>query len=100
MTWSGSSARADRRCTSLEITAEGQRHLGKLPDKVRTAVMAFLFDALAVHPQRVGKPLVGEFSGLWSARRAEYRVIYQIDDERRVVLVHRVAHRRDVYRPR
>jgi len=84
----------------LEITAEGHRHLSRLPDKVRTAVLAFLFEALAIRPRRVGKPLVGEFAGWWSARRAEYRVVYEIDDERRVVLVHRVAHRRDVYHRR
>jgi mRNA-degrading endonuclease RelE of RelBE toxin-antitoxin system len=84
----------------LEITAEGHRHLSTLPDKVRAAVFAFLFEALAVHPHRVGKPLVGEFAGWWSARRAEYRVIYEIDDDRGVVLVYRVGHRRDVYRPR
>jgi mRNA-degrading endonuclease RelE of RelBE toxin-antitoxin system len=84
----------------ITVTREGRRHLGALPDKIRHAVMAFLFDALAEAPRRVGKPLVGEFEGLWSACRAEYRVVYEIDEESRTVLVHRVAHRRDIFRPR
>lgn len=84
----------------LDLTGEGRRHLDKLPERVQSAVLAFLFEALARNPHRVGKPLVGEFDGLWSARRAEYRVIYEIDDETRTVLIHRVAHRRDVYRRR
>ena len=29
---------------------------------------------LADEPRRVGKPLVGELAGLWSARRGDYRV--------------------------
>jgi mRNA interferase RelE/StbE len=44
--------------------------------------------------------LVGELTGLYSARRGDYRVSYEIDDDRKVVIVHRVQHRRVVYRPR
>jgi Antitoxin Phd_YefM, type II toxin-antitoxin system len=33
-------------------------------------------------------------------RRGDYRVIYEIDDDRKVVVGHRVQHRRVVYRPR
>jgi mRNA interferase RelE/StbE len=51
-------------------------------------------------PRRVGKPLVGELAGLYSARRGDYRAIYEIDDDRWVVIVHRVQHRRVVDRPR
>ena len=83
----------------IEITAEGRRQLARLPEKITDAVRAFVFEALAILPRRVGKPLVGEFEGLWSARREQYRLIYEIDDVRHVVLIHRVAHRRDVYRP-
>ena len=84
----------------LEITAEGRRCLDRLPPKIRDVVLAFGFDTLAVNPLRVGKPLAGEFKGMWSARRAEYRVVYEIDDDRSVVLIHRVAPRGHAYRPR
>jgi mRNA interferase RelE/StbE len=83
-----------------EITPEGLRHLGRLPEKVRSAAQEFIFGSLATEPRRVGKPLVGELAGLWSARRGDYRVVYEIDDDASIVLVHRVQHRRDVYRPR
>jgi mRNA-degrading endonuclease RelE of RelBE toxin-antitoxin system len=59
-----------------------------------------MLGALAEAPRRVGKPLVGELSGLWSARRGDYRIVYEIDDVAGTILVHRVQHRRDVYRPR
>jgi mRNA interferase RelE/StbE len=55
---------------------------------------------IAEHPRRTGKPLVGGLTGLFSARRGDYRVIYESDDDLAVVIVHRVQHRRVVYRPR
>lgn len=84
----------------LEITPEGLRHLNKLPDKVRAAALELMLGGLAREPRRIGKPLVGELAGLWSARRGDYRVIYEIDEQAGVVLVDRVQHRRNVYRPR
>lgn len=84
----------------VRITSEGLRHLNRLPVKVRAAAVALMLDALAHEPRRVGKPLVGMLDGLWSARRGDYRVVYEIDDDAETVLFHRVQHRRDVYRPR
>jgi mRNA-degrading endonuclease RelE of RelBE toxin-antitoxin system len=84
----------------IDITPEGLRHLDRLPSKIRDAAVALMLGALAEEPRRVGKPLVGNLDGLWSARRGDYRVIYEIEDDSRTALVHRVQHRRDVYRPR
>ena len=84
----------------VEITPEGLRHLNRLPAKVRHAALETILGAIAENPQRLGKPLVGELDGLRSARRGDYRVIYEIFEEDDTVLIHRVQHRRDVYRPR
>lgn len=84
----------------VEITPEGLRHLNRLPEKVRTAVLETIFGSIAENPQRAGKPLRGELDGLYSARRGEFRVIYEVDEVARVVLVHRAQHRRTVYRRR
>ena len=84
----------------VDITPEGLRHLRRLPEKVKLAVVETIFGSIAENPRRVGKPLRGELEGLFSARRGDFRVIYEIDDENRTVLVHRAAHRRTVYRTR
>ncbi len=84
----------------VEITKEGLRHLDRLPAKVRDAAIALMAGAMAESPRRVGKPLVGDLAGLWSARRGDYRIVYEIDDDARTLLVHRVQHRRDIYRSR
>ena len=84
----------------LRITPEGARSLNRLPEKVRPAVAATISGPLAENPQRLGKPLVGRLDGLRVARRGDYRIIYEIDDNKQLVVVHRVQHRRDVYRQR
>ena len=84
----------------VEITPEGLRHLNRLPAKVRAAVFEAIFGSIAENPLRAGKPLKGELEGLHSARRGEFRVIYEIDEAAGVVLVHRAQHRRSAYRRR
>jgi mRNA interferase RelE/StbE len=84
----------------VEITPEGLRHLDRLPAKVRAAVIETILRSIAENPHRAGKPLRGELEGLYSARRGEFRVIFEIDDQAHVVLVHRAQHRRRVYRSR
>ena len=83
----------------VEITPEGLRHFNRLPEKVRHAALQTIFGPIAENPQRLGKPLLGELDGLRSARRGDYRIIYEILEIDEVVLIHRVQHRREVYRP-
>ncbi|MEP7105064.1 MAG: type II toxin-antitoxin system RelE/ParE family toxin [Chloroflexota bacterium] len=45
-----------------------------------------------------GKPLRLELQGLWSARRGSYRVVYRIDESRRLIQIVTIDHRSDVYR--
>jgi mRNA-degrading endonuclease RelE of RelBE toxin-antitoxin system len=50
--------------------------------------------------RQVGRPLRMELEGLLSARRGDYRVLYQVDDKRHRVNIVTVEHRGDVYRRR
>lgn len=70
----------------------------RLPGSVATAVLNFITGDLLDEPRRVGKPLGQELAGTFAARRGEYRVVYEIDDDARTVTVLDVDHRRDVYR--
>lgn len=69
-----------------------------LPEAVASAVWEFLSGPLSENPYRVGKPLSGQLTNLWSARRGEYRVIYTIAETTVTVSVVRIGHRRGVYR--
>lgn len=69
-----------------------------MPEKIATACVEFIFGALSENPRRVGKPLRGELTGLHSARRGDYRVIYGVVEEVRTVEVVHIDRRSDVYR--
>jgi mRNA interferase RelE/StbE len=83
----------------LLVTPPAQRALDRLPERAAAAVAELLTGDLLVAPRRVGKPLRRELAGIWSARRGPYRVIYEIDEEKQRVVVLRIDHRADVYRP-
>ena len=71
----------------------------ELPEAVAAAVIELITGALLENPRRLGVALRNELEGLWSVRRGAYRILYRIDDARGEVIVLRVGHRRDVYRP-
>jgi len=85
---------------AIAWTTAARRALTRLPEKVATAVVEFLYGSAAASPHRAGKPLKLGLEGLHSARRGDYRVIYRIDDQRRLVTVIAIEHRSDIYRPR
>jgi mRNA interferase RelE/StbE len=84
---------------AIAWTAPARRALIRLPEKVATAAVEFLYGSLAANPHRVGKPLKLEMAGLHSARRGDYRVIYRVDDGDHRVDVPAIEHRSDAYRP-
>ena len=80
----------------LEITRRAQRALARLQrrdlDRVREAIAG-----LSEEPRPPGcKKLTGREA--WRLRVGRYRVIYEIEDAVRVVIVVEVGHWRDVYR--
>jgi mRNA-degrading endonuclease RelE of RelBE toxin-antitoxin system len=83
---------------SIRVTARAERDLQRLPEKIATACVAFIFGPLAANPRRVGKPLRTELGGLHSARRGDYRVIYGVAEDTRTVDVVHIHRRSDVYR--
>lgn len=84
----------------LVWTAPAKRALTRLPEKAATACIEFAYGPLSQNPARVGRPLRLDFEGLHSARRGDFRIIYEIRDDARAVVVLTVQHRSDVYRPR
>jgi mRNA interferase RelE/StbE len=79
--------------------APARREFDRLPISVAAAVLETL-DAIAEAPRRLGKPLMLEHEGRYSARRGPYRIIYELDEAEHVVRVVAIGHRRDVYRRR
>ena len=84
----------------LVLTPPARRAVAEhLPEAVATAAIEFMTSALVAEPRRVGRELRDDLAGIWSARRGTYRILYRIVEEPREVVVLRVEHRRDAYRP-
>ncbi|WP_322762566.1 type II toxin-antitoxin system RelE/ParE family toxin [Frankia sp. Cr2] len=75
------------------FTATARRDLQRVPPRIVSAIVEFVFGDLAAAQQRVGKPLERELSGSFSARRGPYRVLYRIDEDAKFVPLLRIAHR-------
>jgi mRNA interferase RelE/StbE len=50
------------------------------------------------NPRQFGKSLSGDMGELWSYRVGDYRIMSLIEDERLVIVVISVGHRRDIHR--
>lgn len=80
------------------FTRSARRALERdLPEKVATAAFEFIIGPLRQDPCKVGMPLREPLAPLFAARRGGYRVIYQIVDQRLVIGIVSVVHRRDAY---
>lgn len=84
----------------LIIAPTARRQLtDQLPEPVAFAAYEFIIGPLLENPHRVGKRLRPPLDDRHSARRGTYRVLYRIDDTRRLVTVVGVVARADAYRP-
>lgn len=82
---------------AVELTAPAAKELSKLPKAIRLRI-AGVIELLSVEPRPPGaKMLRGGEHGRWRVRVGDYRVVYAIEGDRLIVLVLRVAHRREVY---
>jgi mRNA interferase RelE/StbE len=82
----------------IEIKSSARKALASLPRPMQRRVQARI-DELARNPRPIGvKQLKGPEAFL-RIRVGDYRVVYAVHDDVLVVLVIRIAHRREAYRP-
>ena len=43
-------------------------------------------------------PLTGELSGLFKLKIGDYRAIYELNHKKKIITVHKIGHRRDIYK--
>ena len=85
----------------VELSPGADRDLDRLDRQHATRILKFLHHRIAQleNPRSIGQPLQGPQLGeYWRYRVGEYRVVCRIQDDRLVVLVIKIGHRRDVYR--
>ncbi len=82
----------------IELTDTARRTLKKLDKPAAARITAYLHElASQADPCTKGKALFGNFRGYWRYRVGDYRLICDIKDEKLVILVVRIGHRKEVY---
>lgn len=81
---------------SIRIKQSAAKELKRIAGKDRLRIVTAI-DRLAQNPY-AGSALKGDMKGLRRLRIGDHRIVYEIRDDELVVLVIRIAHRRDVYR--
>ena len=82
---------------AIQFTSSADKELNALPRKGQARVLRAIM-ALADDPRPYGcRKLTGR-DDAYRIRVGVYRVVYVIEDDKLVVLVVRVGHRKDVYR--
>lgn len=80
----------------VEYTRKALKQIAALDRPVARRIERFFGQTLDLsNPRSRGRPLVGRDE--WRYRIGDYRILAAIEDDRLLVLVVKVAHRRDVY---
>ena len=80
----------------VEVAEDALKHLQGITDKRVRENLFKRIEQLANNPERQGKPLHNELSGLRSVRAIgqRYRIVYRVERERVIVIVVAVGIRR------
>jgi mRNA interferase RelE/StbE len=83
----------------VEFDRDAARDLRKLDVQAQRQILRYLRERIATDedPRRFGHALARDLKGLWRYRVGDFRIVASIEDERFVVLVVAVGHRREVY---
>ena len=85
---------------TIEFDSDAAKELKRLDRPVQQRIVRFLRERIAPSdaPRTQGKALRGDRGEVWRYRVGDYRLLCRIEDDRIVVLVIHVGHRREVYR--
>jgi mRNA interferase RelE/StbE len=84
----------------IEFERAAQKELEKLDNPVARRILKFLYHRVGKldDPRKIGERLQGTLSQFWKYRVGDYRLICSLENDRLVVLVLRIGHRREVYK--
>jgi len=87
-----------RKNWTIEFDTAAQREFDRLDKTVALRISKFLCQRIASleNPRLIGERLHGTLSDYWKYRVGDYRIICTIEDDKLVVVVVRIGHRRDV----
>lgn len=74
-----------------------KKDFDKISPPMRQIIREAIEKKLTVDPVKFGKPLKYGLKGYRRLRVGDYRVIYKIDEQRVIVIIVEIDHRKDIY---
>ena len=81
----------------IEWDVRAKKELMSLDAGVQRKILAYLRKRATENPRSFGKQLSGNKVGLWRYRIEDFRVICRLQDDKLLVLVVAVGHRKEIY---
>lgn len=83
----------------IEFKPRAAKELRKLDPKQAKQILAWLRIRLdsGADPRLFAEQLTGNFKEFWRFRIGDFRVVFQPQEQKLLIMVVRVAHRREVY---
>jgi len=82
----------------IEMAPRCEDQLAKIPKDIRKLILDRI-EKLGFDPKPHGvEPLHGSEKGLFRIRQGDYRIVYSIQDQKLLILIVRVVHRKEVYK--
>lgn len=84
----------------IEFTFEGEEDLAKLDKAIQKRVIEKILWLRDNFDQIVPLPLSGEWQGFFKLRVGNWRVIYEIEELKKQIIIHRIDKRDKIYKRR
>jgi len=81
----------------VEFLSSAAKEFRSLDSEIKRRIIPVI-DKLIENPRPKGVRKLHQHKDLYRIRVGSYRVVYQIDDETRLIRVTRIRHRREIYR--
>ena len=81
----------------IEISETAERQLRKLPERDQLRVARAML-ALAEEPHPRGSRKLSGYDDVFRIRVGRYRVLYSVVENRLIIIILKIGHRKDVYR--
>ena len=83
----------------VEFTDQAKKQLKKMDKHTASLIVGWIRKNLEGYsnPRIIGKGLVANRSGQWRYRVGDYRLIAEIQDEKIIILIVSIGHRREIY---
>ena len=83
----------------VELTKEALKQLKKMDKRDASLILGWIRKNIenCENPRVHGKGLIANRSGQWRYRVGDYRIIAEIQDNKVLILVLNIGHRREIY---